>query len=249
MTEVENTLFRTSRRRFLESSQQFRDMFSLPISSNQIVEGKTDETPIVLPEKAEDFRALLKYFNPDVYGYLSTSEEWISVFRLSHKYSMEALFNEASATLAEMEISPIVRYQLAKQCDQNQRWVDMAILSLIFSPQGLEISEAEILELPLAIAICRAREHFSKKPQPVLLPDVESPYSQTVLKGVKLFLECGTMGKLPHTHGSFFIPTCDDDDRINSEGGGRKSLVYTPAKVYKQAPRGRGLTHRRGRSS
>ncbi len=60
-TQVEDQLFKVTRRMFEESSEVFSTMFSLPQGGSSPVDGSDDEHPLVLQGiKSTDFENLLK---------------------------------------------------------------------------------------------------------------------------------------------------------------------------------------------
>ncbi|KAF7336537.1 BTB domain-containing protein [Mycena sanguinolenta] len=92
---VENVLFKIHKFPLTHNSSVFATMFNLPVGIGS-VEGLSDDIPIVLEgEKAEDFRAVLKYiYAPPVQLQMeripiSALREIISLVKLSHKYEMD----------------------------------------------------------------------------------------------------------------------------------------------------------------
>ena len=61
LLQMEGTLFKLPRYLFEESSDIFRDMFSLPVPEGTSYDGCSDEQPLILEGvRKEDFRCLLK---------------------------------------------------------------------------------------------------------------------------------------------------------------------------------------------
>ena len=59
--QVENRLFKVPRSTLESQSKVFRDMFSLPPPSRDLLEGSSDEKPIHLHDiKADEFKLLLR---------------------------------------------------------------------------------------------------------------------------------------------------------------------------------------------
>ncbi|KAJ6462199.1 hypothetical protein C8R45DRAFT_1220639 [Mycena sanguinolenta] len=92
---VENTFFKTHKFHFIHNSPVFATMFTLP-SGNGNPEGLSDDHPIVLEgEKAEEFRAVLKYiYSPPIQLQIhsipvSALPEVVSLAKFSHKYAMD----------------------------------------------------------------------------------------------------------------------------------------------------------------
>jgi hypothetical protein len=63
--EVEGTLFCVPRHHFIEQSEVFRDMFELPVATDTVPDGLSDEQPLQLEGVSEaDFRQLLRLMFP-----------------------------------------------------------------------------------------------------------------------------------------------------------------------------------------
>ncbi|KAK0494907.1 hypothetical protein EDD18DRAFT_1076297 [Armillaria luteobubalina] len=83
---VENVLFRVPRYRFIENSETFRTMFSLPQAETSTAEGDSDDKPIQLQGVSRvDFERLLEFmYRRNAASPLKASlEEWISILKLS----------------------------------------------------------------------------------------------------------------------------------------------------------------------
>ncbi|KAH9485753.1 hypothetical protein JR316_0002668 [Psilocybe cubensis] len=93
---VENRLFKVPILHLVEESDVFRTMFQLPQASNSdtLVDGMTDERPIVLQGvKSDDFKQFLRVVyarRPLEYDAL-TLDQWGSVLELSSKWDMEGI--------------------------------------------------------------------------------------------------------------------------------------------------------------
>ncbi|KAF7374024.1 BTB domain-containing protein [Mycena sanguinolenta] len=92
---VENTLFKIHKFLLTHNSTVFDSMFDLPVGMDQ-PEGSSEEFPIVLEgDKAEDFRAVLKYlYAPPVQTQIqdittAALPEIISVVTFAHKYAID----------------------------------------------------------------------------------------------------------------------------------------------------------------
>ncbi|KAH8829922.1 hypothetical protein DL96DRAFT_1590940 [Flagelloscypha sp. PMI_526] len=158
--EVEETLFRVPLRKFLRYSPVFRGMLECTPEEGKEGEGQKDENPICLPDSREDFTALMKYFYPDVVGGPTTSNEWISILHLSHKYEMDEVHHEAHETLSiHFDLEPLLKFTLASRYNLPSTWTDEAVISLCRRPEGLSMEEAELVGLRYVVAIGRVREY------------------------------------------------------------------------------------------
>jgi hypothetical protein len=65
LVKVEGILFRVPRHHFIEQSEVFRDMFNLPVATDTVPDGLSDEQPLRLGGvKETDFRQLLRVMFP-----------------------------------------------------------------------------------------------------------------------------------------------------------------------------------------
>jgi hypothetical protein len=63
--KIEGTLFRVPRHHFIEQSEVFRDMFELPVASDTVPDGSSDEQPLELGGVSRtDFKQLLRVMFP-----------------------------------------------------------------------------------------------------------------------------------------------------------------------------------------
>ncbi|KAJ7620370.1 hypothetical protein FB45DRAFT_1006916 [Roridomyces roridus] len=132
---VQQTLFKIHRFQLTNNSPVFDALFSLPVGEISLVEGSSDELPIVLDgDTASDFSSLLKFIYAPVISTqiraISASElpHVVAVARLAHKYDMEPWQTWAFLVFASHYRTPAVSKQLSssdiatiyKVCDRPQ---------------------------------------------------------------------------------------------------------------------------------
>ncbi|VDB95558.1 unnamed protein product [Peniophora sp. CBMAI 1063] len=124
--KAENTLFKVPRYALPAEDGIFSAMLDLP-AGEEMVEGKDDDHPIVLPAEvtAFDFRSLLKATHPFTVSSSSASRmpyltlhEWLSVVKLSTKWCLDELRVSAIVhceALLPKDLSPIDRLVLGRE--------------------------------------------------------------------------------------------------------------------------------------
>jgi len=88
---VENHLFRVHRHFFVRESAVFSDMLSIPAPPDTVVEGDSDDKPIVLDGvKSNDFRSLLwMWYDPGYKRISSSANTWYAIMSLADRWQFE----------------------------------------------------------------------------------------------------------------------------------------------------------------
>ncbi|KIM58140.1 hypothetical protein SCLCIDRAFT_1218881 [Scleroderma citrinum Foug A] len=147
---------------FQQESTVFRDMFSMPQGSQNMVEGLSDDKPIRLDGVAKnDFEQLLKALFRRQYGSVPglprSVDEWASVLKLSTKWEFKVLRQAAIDALIALRIGPVDRIVFAEQYDIKQ-WMTPALNELAKRLQPLGLEEGTRLGLETALKLASVRE-------------------------------------------------------------------------------------------
>ncbi|KAL4068136.1 hypothetical protein J3A83DRAFT_3816544 [Scleroderma citrinum] len=161
---VEGCLFRVPREPLEEESTVFGDMFLLPQGDQVVVEGLSDENPIVLQgiDKGE-FEPLLKVLLYRKHGrnpVLSLGQQqWISVLKLSTMWEFDGPRNAAIHHLDSLEppIDPVEKVVLAMQYDIKE-WLLPALLKLAQRPEPISIEEGRRIGFETTVKLAAVRE-------------------------------------------------------------------------------------------
>ncbi|KAF8525981.1 hypothetical protein BU17DRAFT_62522 [Hysterangium stoloniferum] len=158
---VEETLFKVHRSILMRHSAVFRDMFDMPQTVGETLEGSCDQAPIRLEDvKAQDFEHLLGILYPSVIGkHVATLPEWISILQLATRWLFDDIRSLAIAELADLKIEPVQKVAIAIQCDIPE-WLHSSYMALCDRPNPLTIEEARRLGLEVATQLACAREIF-----------------------------------------------------------------------------------------
>ncbi|RXW11471.1 hypothetical protein EST38_g14384, partial [Candolleomyces aberdarensis] len=119
--KVEEIVFEAPRHRFAKHSEVFETMFHLPAGSEETVEGRDKEHPIVLEGyKAVHFDSLLKILYPTPEDLISGTlklekEEWIGILNLSTRWNMKKIRTHAINELSKVSPSPIDKIVLGRE--------------------------------------------------------------------------------------------------------------------------------------
>ncbi|GBE86157.1 hypothetical protein SCP_0900340 [Sparassis crispa] len=160
---VEGTLFKVTRRNLESDSEVFRDMFAMPVSGNATADGSDDEHPLRLEGVAkEDFAQLLRVIYPKYYEQSEqlTSEEWISVLKLSSMWNFERIRTTAIRNLSHnMQGDPVGRLVLSKKYAIGE-WMVPALNALARRTQPLQRADVDAIGLDDALKLAEVREVF-----------------------------------------------------------------------------------------
>ncbi|KAK0459176.1 uncharacterized protein EV420DRAFT_1479197 [Desarmillaria tabescens] len=164
---VEDELFRAPRYQFINHSDTFKAMFTLPQAENTNVEGSSDDNPIRLQGISKlDFERLLQYMYPtyDItdnkspWSRFSRSsrnippvltrplEDWISILKLSTIWFMTDIRNQVIPRIIErhLQIDVIERITLGRKYDLPAL-VTSGVTSLVNQDGGVSEDQAEAL--------------------------------------------------------------------------------------------------------
>ncbi|KAF8589487.1 hypothetical protein K439DRAFT_1523220 [Ramaria rubella] len=158
---VEETLFNVHRSILLRHSAVFRDMFDMPPTAGEPVEGTSDQNPIRLGNvSALDFERLLAILYPPVIGeHSATLPEWISILQLASLWLFDDIRCLAIRELATFEIEPVQKVAIALQNDVPE-WLHPSYMALCERPNPLTVEEARRLGVEVVALLACAREIF-----------------------------------------------------------------------------------------
>ncbi|KAI0763125.1 hypothetical protein BD413DRAFT_643822 [Trametes elegans] len=163
---VEDQLFKVPKRNFVDDSEVFRDMFSLPIWGTT-AEGQTDEEPLLLEGvEIDDFYVFLRVMFDPYYLHEETEpkltkEHWTAVLKLATKWQFTRLRLSAIKNLR-----PLLSMQNAVEwiCLSRQygvgEWLCDALYALMQRSAALTLAEAELLGLNTVVQMGKAREEY-----------------------------------------------------------------------------------------
>ncbi|KAK0226417.1 hypothetical protein IW262DRAFT_1248604, partial [Armillaria fumosa] len=158
---VEDVLFRVPTYRFIEKSETFKAMFTLPQTKTDTVEGDSDDKPIHLQGISKvDFERLLKfmYSQNGLSPREISHEEWISILNLSTMWEMTEIRNTAISDLLDrqLKIDAIERISLGQEYDVPAL-VTSGIVSLANQRGGLLEEQMTVLGSKMALRIQNIR--------------------------------------------------------------------------------------------
>ncbi|KAK0212380.1 hypothetical protein DFS33DRAFT_1280970 [Desarmillaria ectypa] len=159
---VEDELFRAPRYQFINHSDTFKAMFTLPQGQNINVEGSSDDNPIRLQGIGKlDFERLLKYMYPTNIPPVLTRplEDWISILKLSTMWFMTDIRNHVIPKIIErhLEIDVIERITLGRKYDLPAL-VTSGVTTLVNQDGGVSEVQAEALGWDTALRIQWVRD-------------------------------------------------------------------------------------------
>ncbi|KDQ51208.1 hypothetical protein JAAARDRAFT_199247 [Jaapia argillacea MUCL 33604] len=165
---VEDQLFKVPRLYFENHSDIFRDMFQLPTQGAD-VDGSSDENPLRLEGiKKKDFVRLLRIMYPKNHNKhdITTSEEWLSILKLSSMWNFETIRDTAIRTLSSKSsrmkpISVVDRMQLGMKYHMPM-WVAWGATDLAKRLESVSVEEAKEMGVEFAIRITQVRERWHR---------------------------------------------------------------------------------------
>ncbi|KAI5997633.1 hypothetical protein F5J12DRAFT_895761 [Pisolithus orientalis] len=163
---AENCLFKVPRKPLEEESTVFRDMFLLPQSENEMMEGQDDAGPVVLHGVSkDDFECLLKVllcraFGPNLDLPLSLTRQWISVLKLSTMWEFTNLRMTAMCWLDnDATLDHVEKIVLATQYGIKQ-WLLPSLFALAQRPDPISVEEGTRLGIETALKLASVREQL-----------------------------------------------------------------------------------------
>ncbi|KAK0486268.1 hypothetical protein IW261DRAFT_1454669 [Armillaria novae-zelandiae] len=160
---VGNELFRAPRYQFIEHSDTFRAMFTLPQADADAVEGNTDDKPIHLYGVDKiDFERLLNFMYPlNIIPPVPprSLEEWISILKLSTMWVMTEIRNIAISRIMErhQEVEVVKRITLGRSHDVPAL-VRSGLVTLVNQDGGVTEQQARLLGWETALRIQWVRD-------------------------------------------------------------------------------------------
>ncbi|KIM84445.1 hypothetical protein PILCRDRAFT_67743, partial [Piloderma croceum F 1598] len=174
---VEGILFKLPRYLFEESSDLFRDMFSLPAPEGASYDGCSDEQPLFLEGvRKADFRRLLKAMkfpasrqkwkllrNGSSEGPMSWVE-WASVLKLSCMWQMTKVQEMAVQTILELQnqaadVRPVEWIERGMEF-QVDSWLLTGYQQLIQASAGISVEHEELLGQKTTSKLFRIRDAY-----------------------------------------------------------------------------------------
>ncbi|KAI0355270.1 hypothetical protein OH77DRAFT_1403431 [Trametes cingulata] len=158
--QVEDVLFKVSRRPFEEESEGFSAMFTLPPSSQSSArEGTSDANPLRLHGiKADDFKSLLYVLFPASYGGTRTliKEQWMSALRLADMWAFDGVRDQAIRELRKLIPWHAERVRVAREF-RIPGWIEPALRELA-QQDALSAAELQALDWETAAKLFQVRE-------------------------------------------------------------------------------------------
>ncbi|EIW61108.1 uncharacterized protein TRAVEDRAFT_104976, partial [Trametes versicolor FP-101664 SS1] len=157
--QVEDILFKVSRRPFEEDSEGFASMFALPPTDHPSgVEGTSDANPIHLPVTEDEFRALLHVIFPTSFTTRAlTKDNWMSVLKLADMWGFDDVRDKAIAELRRLIPGSAERVRIARRFG-IAGWVEPALKELV-QQDMLSAGDLEALGWDMAARLIQIREN------------------------------------------------------------------------------------------
>ncbi|KAI0031774.1 hypothetical protein K488DRAFT_37766, partial [Vararia minispora EC-137] len=155
------SLFKVPRHLLVCHSSFFEDMFKLPQSDGDVVEGSSDEYPIdLVGTSSEELDVLFDFLYNGMYAdHSPTIEAWINLLSIAHRL----LFDRARAraikeiTMLQDSMDPFLLIQLSHKYDVRE-WILPASIRIAERPGLLEVKEMASIPIDLAVLVSRSRE-------------------------------------------------------------------------------------------
>jgi hypothetical protein len=198
---VENRLFKVHRRFFIQESEVFRDMFSVPSEGGTEVEGMSDEQPILLPGiTVKEFELLLQHFytmsvqllfkrflltfnvflrhrpKPVDRKNLTTDhqqnqEEILALLSILDRFAFDNVFGLMVQQLAPTEIPITQRIRLGDKYDLDE-WLFSAYEELLDREGALNVDELDALGSDRVIRFIRSKESMHQERLDIARADI-----------------------------------------------------------------------------
>lgn len=141
-------------------------MFEIPQGDN-VVEGKTDETPIVLPSvTVAEMEALLNflYFRQGLEEIKFSGTDWCNLLSISHRYECGCARQRAIKEINNLDppVDNAEKIAMARKFGVEE-WLLPACVALVERKDPLTYAEAEKLGLDMTILLSEAREKYIQR--------------------------------------------------------------------------------------
>ncbi|KAG6902117.1 hypothetical protein C0995_004063 [Termitomyces sp. Mi166 len=161
--KVKDHLFKVPTHFFNQKTSFFASHFASLDAGKKIDDGEKfieleDVTPV-------EFRALLKFIHPIQSNSLRqvppapTTEEWITILKLSTQWTMLDVRRVAIDTLSSAQIPPVDRVVLAREYKVNA-WLRSAYLELLKNASSMTQEDMDKIGLMAAFKVHKARERY-----------------------------------------------------------------------------------------
>ncbi|KAL1675747.1 hypothetical protein EV122DRAFT_267922 [Schizophyllum commune] len=167
--QVEGRLFRMHSYHLKRASLVFSDMFKLPTTPATSEEGATENDPVVLDVKAEDFENLLWFFYESPYEWSPTPDpatlpKWESVLKLADIFDMRDASVVALHALDRAgTLCDVRKIALSVKLGLGRNWAWASIKRLCTREEAVTIEEACEMGPAMTASIALARETLLKK--------------------------------------------------------------------------------------
>ncbi|KAF8627772.1 hypothetical protein AX17_006137 [Amanita inopinata Kibby_2008] len=163
---VESRLFKVAKYMFVEQSQIFRDMFTLPTPKGVEPDGSSDKYPLLLEGvKSQDFVQLLKCLYPLQFIKKSnmTLEQWHVVLKLAALYEMIDVKALAVRNMTPLlQGLPSLQTNWAKKYDVKE-WIVPGLNALTMRADPLSEEDIELIGLFYAANLMALREESRRQ--------------------------------------------------------------------------------------
>ncbi|KAI0927742.1 hypothetical protein AcW1_005181 [Taiwanofungus camphoratus] len=160
---IEGTILRLTRYPFENNSKVFRDMYMLPVVDSSIIDGSSDEHPLVLEgvEKAAFEQLLRVLYPPWYYNWkeVLSVDQWKSVLNLADMWQFDEVRAAAISALAGSLKDPVQRIALAQRYGITS-WLLPSLNQLAQRGEPLGLRDAEQIGIDFALRVASVRECF-----------------------------------------------------------------------------------------
>ncbi|PFH47360.1 hypothetical protein AMATHDRAFT_152243, partial [Amanita thiersii Skay4041] len=168
---VENRLFKVPKHMFVQESQLFQTMLSLPVPAGTPADGSSDARPLKLDGvKAVEFMHLLRCLYPGRHRDSANADdallpekvlqEWLAVFKLAVMWEMDVIKTKAIRELTPLLTNkPTLQVKLAVE-SQVEEWLVPGLNKLVQREEPIDREDVNMIGLDFALKIMTLREDY-----------------------------------------------------------------------------------------
>jgi len=162
---IEDSLFKVPRRTFENSSDVFRDMYSVPVPEGKPADGSCAEHPLYLSGvTSEEFAQLLRVLYPSSHGEALSlsSQEWETVLKLANQWQFDTVRATAIRALQPIisNLSPQEAIVKGRQYDVV-KWLFDGVLIMARRAEPIREEDVKVIGIHDALKIAHVREEMA----------------------------------------------------------------------------------------